>query len=151
MKKDVTRVAAVIPARMGSSRFPEKPLAPLLGRPTLEHVFRRALMCDRLDVVYVATCDEEISVAAEGFGASVIPTSAAHERASDRVAEAAESIEADIVVMIQGDEPLVTPRMIERAVAPLFDDEAVACVNLARRVTREEEYRDRNTIKVVAY
>ena len=149
MKKDVTRVAAVIPARMGSSRFPGKPLAPLLGRPMLEHVVRRALMCDRLDAVYVATCDGEIRIAAEGFGANVIPTSAAHERASDRVAEAAESIEADIVVMIQGDEPMITPPMIEAALAPMLRDPSVECVNLVRRVVSREEYADANTIKVV--
>ncbi|HEX8686947.1 MAG TPA: 3-deoxy-manno-octulosonate cytidylyltransferase [Pyrinomonadaceae bacterium] len=147
---DARRVVAVIPARMGSSRFPGKPLATLLGRPLVEHVYARASLCAALDAVYVATCDAEIRAAVEGFGGRVLMTSAAHERAGDRVAEAAEALEADVVVMIQGDEPMVTPRMIERAVAPLLDDESVACVNLARRVTREEEYLDRNTIKVVA-
>ena len=146
---DVRRVVAVIPARMGSSRFPGKPLAPLLGRPMIEHVVRRAAMCETLDAVYVATCDEEIRAAVEGFGGEVLMTSAAHERASDRVAEAAERFEAEVVVMIQGDEPLVTPRMIAAAVAPLFEDASVSCVNLARRVTKREEYFDRNTIKVV--
>ncbi len=144
------RVVAVIPARMGSSRFPGKPLAALLGRTMVEHVYARAAMCAGLDAVYVATCDPEIRAAVEAFGGRVLMTSAAHERASDRVAEAAEALEAEVVVMIQGDEPMVTPRMIERAVAALLGDERVACVNLARRVTREEEYRDRNTIKVVA-
>lgn len=143
------RVVAVIPARMGSSRFPGKPLAPLLGRPMLEHVVRRAAACDMLDAVYVATCDEEIRAVVEGFGGAVLMTSAAHERASDRVAEAAEAFEADVVVMIQGDEPMVTPAMIKAAVAPLREDPAVACVNLARRLTGREEYFDRNTIKVV--
>lgn len=143
------RVVAVIPARMGSTRFPGKPLAPLLGRPLVEHVVRRAAMCEQLDAVYVATCDEEIRAAVESFGGEVVMTSDAHERASDRVAEAAERFEAEVVVMIQGDEPLVTPRMIEAAVAPLFEDTSVSCVNLARRITRRVEYFDRNTIKVV--
>ena len=146
----VRRVVAVIPARMGSSRFPGKPLAPLMGRPMVEHVARRAAMCDILDAVYVATCDEEIRAAVEGFGGRVIMTSAAHERASDRAAEAAEGLEADVVVMIQGDEPLVTPCMIAAAVAPLFEDASVVCVNLARRIVRREEYLDPNTIKVVS-
>jgi 3-deoxy-manno-octulosonate cytidylyltransferase (CMP-KDO synthetase) len=145
----VVRVVAVIPARMGSSRFPGKPLAPLLGRPMIEHVFRRAAMCDRLDAVYVATCDEEIRAAVEGFGGAVLMTSDAHERASDRVAEAAEHVRADIVVMIQGDEPMSTPDMIAAAVAPLLEDSSVGCVNLARRIAGREEYLDRNTIKVV--
>ncbi|MDT5271255.1 MAG: 3-deoxy-manno-octulosonate cytidylyltransferase synthetase [Acidobacteriota bacterium] len=145
----VRRVVAVIPARMGSSRFPGKPLASLLGRPMIEHVVRRAGMCDLFDAVYVATCDEEIRMAVERFGGEVIMTSAAHERASDRVAEATAGLEAEIVVMIQGDEPMVTPAMIAAAVAPLFEDASVACVNLARRIDRREEYLDPNTIKVV--
>src|SRR5262249_17865386 len=102
-----------------------------------------------LDAVYVAPCDEEIRDVVVGFGASVIMTSVAHERASDRVAEAAETLEADIVVMIQGDEPMITPGMIASAVAPLIRGPSVACVNLTRRIVSREEYLDRNTIKVV--
>jgi 3-deoxy-manno-octulosonate cytidylyltransferase (CMP-KDO synthetase) len=149
LRSGAGRVVAVIPARMGSTRFPGKPLAPLLGRPMVEHVVRRAAMCNQLDAVYVATCDEEIRAAVESFGGEVIMTSNVHERASDRVAEAAERFEAEVVVMIQGDEPLVTPRMIAAAVAPLYEDASVSCVNLARRITRRDEYLDRNTIKVV--
>ena len=102
------RVVAVIPVRMGSSRFPGKPLAQLHGLPMIEHVFRRAQLCDQLDEVYVATCDDEIRAVAQGFGATVIMTSATHERATDRVAEAAEHFASDVVVMIQGDEPMIT-------------------------------------------
>ncbi|HEX6624890.1 MAG TPA: 3-deoxy-manno-octulosonate cytidylyltransferase [Pyrinomonadaceae bacterium] len=148
LRTDV-RVVAIIPARMGSSRFPGKPLAPLHGRPMIEHVVRRAVMCERLDAVYVATCDDEIRTAVEAWGGAVLMTSPAHERASDRVAEAAEHVEADIVVMIQGDEPMCTPDMIDAAVAPLLEDSSVGCVNLARRIASREEYLDRNTIKVV--
>jgi 3-deoxy-manno-octulosonate cytidylyltransferase (CMP-KDO synthetase) len=143
------RIIAIIPARMASTRFPGKPLAPLLGRPMVEHVFRRAAMCAELDAVYVATCDEEIRAAVAGFGGLALMTSAAHERASDRVAEAAEQVEADIVVMIQGDEPMITPDMIRAAVSPMLRDPSIACVNLARRIVRPEDYTDRNTIKVV--
>jgi len=149
VKRAMTRIVAVVPARMGSSRFPGKPLAPLLGRPLIEHVVRRASMCDQLAAVYVATCDEEIRAAVEGFGGTAVMTSAAHERASDRVAEAAERVEADIVVMIQGDEPMVTPGMIVAAVAPMLREPSLRCVNLARRIKSREEYLDRNTIKVV--
>jgi 3-deoxy-manno-octulosonate cytidylyltransferase (CMP-KDO synthetase) len=80
------RIVAVIPVRMVSSRFPGKPLALLHGLTMLEHVFQRAKLCSQLDDVYVATCDEEIRNTAEAFGAKVIMTSAAHERATDRVA-----------------------------------------------------------------
>jgi len=115
----------------------------------IEHVVRRATMCGLLDAVYVATCDEEIRGVVEGFGAPVLMTSATHERASDRVAEAAAALEADIVVMIQGDEPMITPGMIVSATAPLIRDPSVACVNLTRRIISREEYLDRNTVKVV--
>ena len=112
------RTVAVIPARMASTRFPGKPLALLHGLPMIEHVFRRVRLCDEVHEVYVATCDDEIRDVAEGFGAQVIMTSAAHERATDRVAEAAEQIAADIVVMVQGDEPMITPEIIEAALKP---------------------------------
>jgi 3-deoxy-manno-octulosonate cytidylyltransferase (CMP-KDO synthetase) len=143
------RIVAVIPARMGSTRFPGKPLAHIHGRPMIEHVVRRVAMCERLDAVHVATCDAEIRDAVESFGGSVIMTSAAHERASDRVAEAAQAIDADIVVMVQGDEPMVVPAMIAEAIAPMLADETIGCVNLARRITDPAELADRNTIKVV--
>lgn len=144
------RVVAVVPARMGSSRFPGKPLAPILGRPMLEHVVRRAGMCDRLDAVHVATCDDEIRLAAEALGVRAIMTSPAHERASDRVAEAAGQLDADIVVMIQGDEPMIVPSMIDAALAPMLADRSIGCVNLAHRIDRYEDYVDPNTIKVVS-
>jgi 3-deoxy-manno-octulosonate cytidylyltransferase (CMP-KDO synthetase) len=134
---------------MGSSRFPGKPLASILGRPMIEHVVRRAAMCDLLDGVYVATCDQEIRAAVEAFGGKVLMTSAVHERASDRVAEAAEHLIADIVVMIQGDEPMITPEMIVASVTPMLGDSSIQCVNLVRRIVSEQEYLDPNTIKVV--
>jgi 3-deoxy-manno-octulosonate cytidylyltransferase (CMP-KDO synthetase) len=135
---------------MGSSRFPGKPLASLHGLSMIEHVFRRAKLCSQLDEVYVATCDAEIQTAAEAFGASVIMTSATHERATDRVAEAIEHIAADIIVMVQGDEPMITPEMIETALAPIRSDPAIACVNLVHRIASRQELTDPNTIKVVA-
>lgn len=139
----------MLPARMGSSRFPGKPLAPLLGRPMLEHVYRRVALCGALDAVYVATCDIEIARAAEAFGAPAIMTSDTHERASDRVAEAAESLDADVVVMVQGDEPMTTPDMVAAALDPFTSGDEVRCVNLVAPIADEEDFRDPNTIKVV--
>jgi 3-deoxy-manno-octulosonate cytidylyltransferase (CMP-KDO synthetase) len=135
---------------MASSRFPGKPLASLHGLPMIEHVFRRACLCSQLDEVYIATCDDEIRDAALGFGAPVIMTSNTHERATDRVAEAAEHFSTDIVVMIQGDEPMITPEMIETALDPIRRDPATTCVNLVHRIQSRQEYIDPNTIKVVA-
>lgn len=115
----------------------------------IEHVYRRAKRCGSLAEVYIATCDEEIATAARRFGAKVAMTSPAHERASDRVAEAARSLKADIVVMIQGDEPMIQPEMIEAALQPFGTDPAVVCSNLAAPIRTEAEFRDPNTIKVV--
>ena len=143
------KTIAVIPARMGSSRFPGKPLIPILGMSMIEHVYRRVSLCEQLDATIIATCDEEIRQAAEGFGAPVIMTSAAHERASDRVAEAVQNLDADIIVMVQGDEPMIYPDMIDAAVAPFRTDDSIGCVNLSRRIESEEEYESPNTIKVV--
>jgi 3-deoxy-manno-octulosonate cytidylyltransferase (CMP-KDO synthetase) len=142
-------IVAVIPARLGSSRFPGKPLAPILGRPMIEHVFCRARLCDKLDAVYVATCDEEIRNVVEAFGGPVIMTSPSHERASDRIAEAAKTLAAEIIVMIQGDEPMITPEMINAALGAMVDDPSPLCVNLIQRIDSLEEYLDPNTIKVV--
>ena len=144
------KIAAVIPVRMGSSRFPGKPLTPINGRTMVEHVFRRVALCQRLDAgVYVATPDEEIARAVERFGGQVIMTSPSHQRASDRVAEASEQLDVDIVVMIQGDEPLVTPEMVELSFQPLLHDQTIFCTNLTKRIESLEEFQDRNTIKVV--
>ena len=145
----MSRIVGVIPARMGSSRFPGKPLARILGLPMIEHVYRRARLCALLDDTIVAACDDAIKSAAEHFGATVIMTSAQHERATDRTAEAVDGFEADIVVMIQGDEPLIAPSMIEEALTPLLKDAGVCCVNLAHEITSESDYVDRNTVKVV--
>ncbi|MDJ0816001.1 MAG: 3-deoxy-manno-octulosonate cytidylyltransferase [Desulfobacterales bacterium] len=144
------KIVAVIPARMGSSRFPGKPLANLLGRPMIEHVYRRTAMCPVLDDVFVATCDQEIMDSVKNFGGKAIMTSSSHQRASDRVAEAAADFSADIIVMIQGDEPMTYPQMIEASLAPLRNgDKQIACVNLTARIQTEAEFTDPNTIKVV--
>lgn len=143
------KTIAVIPARMGSSRFPGKPIAPILGRPMIEHIYKRVAMSKSLHATYIATCDEEIRQVAEAFGAPVIMTADTHERASDRVAEAVSLLDADLVVMVQGDEPMTHPDMIDTAVAPFRDDATLECVNLVRRIEHEADYLDANTIKVV--
>lgn len=143
-------VVCIIPARMGSSRFPGKPLAPILGLPMIEHVYRRCRMSTAVEAVHVATCDVEIQRAVQAFGGSAIMTLSSHERASDRVAEAARHLTADIVVMVQGDEPMVHPDMLDESVRPMLADETIACVNLQARIAETADVLDRNTIKVVA-
>jgi 3-deoxy-manno-octulosonate cytidylyltransferase (CMP-KDO synthetase) len=148
------RTIGVIPARMGSSRFPGKPLATIGGIPMLGHVYLRSRMNSRLDGVYIATCDEEIRRYALEIGAECIMTSPLHERASDRTAEAAHLIERrsgtaiDVVVMIQGDEPMIHPAMIDEALAPFLVDPAVQVANLMAPLD-EAEWHNPNAIKVV--
>lgn len=119
---------------MGSSRFPGKPIAKILGRPMIEHIYKRVAMSKSLDATYIATCDEEIRQVAESFGAPVIMTADTHERASDRVAEAVTQLDADLIVMVQGDEPMTHPDMIDTAVAPFRDDPQLGCVNLVKKL-----------------
>lgn len=143
------KTIAVIPARMGSTRFPGKPIAQILGRPMIEHIYKRVAMSKSLHATYIATCDEAIREVAEGFGAPVIMTSDIHQRASDRVAEAVVYLDADLIVMVQGDEPMTHPDMIDAAVAPFKTDSKLGCVNLVRKIDQEADYLDPNTIKVV--
>jgi 3-deoxy-manno-octulosonate cytidylyltransferase (CMP-KDO synthetase) len=141
-------VDAVIPVRMDSTRYPGKPLVDIEGISMVEHVYRRTKMSDVVDGTYVATPDEEIRDAAEEFGAEVIMTGA-HDRATDRVAEAAESLDGEIVIVMQGDEPLVYPEMIDAAVRPMLEDESIDCVNLGKEIADEADFRDPNNVKVV--
>ncbi len=143
------KTVAVLPARMGSTRFPGKPLAQILGRPMIEHCYRRVRMARGLHEVIVATCDQEIFDAVRAFGGEAAMTSPKHQRASDRVAEVAEKLAADLIVMVQGDEPMVTPAMVEAAIQPFEQDIDLQCVNLTQKIETEEEFQDPNTIKVV--
>lgn len=147
-------VIGIIPARMASSRFPGKPLAEINGIPMIGHVYFRSKMSKMMDEVYIATCDQEVMDYAGSIGAKAVMTKDTHERASDRVAEAMMKVEAEIggkveiVVMIQGDEPMLYPEMIEQAVRPLLDDKAIMVSNLIAPLTREEQD-DPNEVKVV--
>lgn len=148
-------IIGVIPARMASSRFPGKPLAKILGLPMLGHVYFRSRMSKILDEIYIATCDREIADYANSLGARAIMTADTHERASDRTAEAMLKIESEtssrtgIVVMIQGDEPMVFPEMIDAAVQPLISDEQIMVSNLMAPLKTREEHEDPNEVKVV--
>lgn len=140
---------AVIPARMGSSRFPGKPLALLHGRTMLEHVYKRTALCPKLTDTVVATCDAEIADAVAAFGGRAVMTSDTHERASDRIAEAADNLDGDIFVLVQGDEPMTHPDMIGQALTPFESGDSIGCVNLTTRIKDKDEFCDPNTIKVV--
>jgi len=149
------KIIGIIPARMDSSRFPGKPMAKIHGVPMIGHCYFRAKMCSELDEVYVATCDQVIADYIESIGGSAIMTLDSHERATDRTAEAMLKVEkslgeeVDIVVMVQGDEPMVTPKMVSESIAPLRSDSNVNVVNLAAHMKTIEEFNDPNEVKVV--
>jgi 3-deoxy-manno-octulosonate cytidylyltransferase (CMP-KDO synthetase) len=144
------KVVGIIPARMASSRFPGKPLAPIHGLPMIEHVHQRARLAKSLDDVVVATCDREIVAAAQRFGARAIMTAPTHERGTDRVAEAARSLDADVIVNVQGDEPMLDPAMLDLVVQPLLEDRTVRVSNLVRPLARTEAaISDPNVVKAV--
>ena len=148
-------IIAIIPARMGSSRFPGKPLAKILDMPMIGHVYFRSKMSKTLDEVYIATCDKEIEDYAKSIGARCIMTKNTHERASDRTAEAMLKVEeqtgkkVDVVVMVQGDEPMVFPEMIDMAIKPMLDNPSIIAVNLMAPIKSIEEHNDPNCPKVV--
>ena len=148
-------IIAIIPARMASSRFPGKPMSKILGTPMIGHVYFRTKMCTLLSETYVATCDQNIFDYIVSIGGKAVMTADTHERASDRTAEAMLKIESetghktDIVVMVQGDEPMLIPDMIEQAVKPLLDDSTINVVNLMAKIETVEEFEDPNEVKVV--
>lgn len=148
-------ILAVIPARMGSSRFPGKPMAKILGKPMIGHVYGRVSKSPLLSKTVVATCDHEIYDYIKSIGGNAVMTADTYERASDRCAEAILKLESeydcryDIVVMVQGDEPMTHPDMIDEAVQPMLKDPTIKVVNLLGKIVDKEEFEDRNCIKVV--
>lgn len=151
------KTVGIIPARMAASRFPGKPLYPILGKPMIEHVHARAAMFDGWDALVVATCDDEIREASETRGYRVIMTGDHHTRALDRVAEAATKLDLpggladdDVVVCVQGDEPMLEPEMIREVVRPIHERPDVGCTVLAMEIHDEQLWRNPDIVKLVA-
>ncbi len=148
------KILAIIPARMDSTRFPGKPLALIQGIPMIGHIYKRTVMCDDLTDTYVATCDQVIMDYIQSIGGKAVMTKNTHERCTDRCSEALLKIEEmnktkyDCVVIIQGDEPLVTPTMISTAVN-VFKANNSDVVNLMKEIEFDEDYTDANEVKVV--
>jgi 3-deoxy-manno-octulosonate cytidylyltransferase (CMP-KDO synthetase) len=142
-------VTVVIPARMASSRFPGKPLVHILDLPMVEHVRRRALLAPDVDTVVVATCDTSIHDAIVGYGGAAIMTADTHERCTDRVEEAMRHLPDGIVVMVQGDEPLLVPDAITQVARPLRERPDVVCTNLLSPLESDEDLANVNIVKAV--
>jgi 3-deoxy-manno-octulosonate cytidylyltransferase (CMP-KDO synthetase) len=142
-------ITIVIPARMASSRYPGKPLVSIMGLPLIEHVRKRALLAKEAKLVVVATCDTAIMDAVEAAGGKAIMTKNTHERCTDRIEEAMETLPGDIVVMVQGDEPLLMPEAITAVLAPLLADPTLPIVNLLSALESADDYTNQNIVKAV--
>jgi 3-deoxy-manno-octulosonate cytidylyltransferase (CMP-KDO synthetase) len=142
------RTIAVIPARFESKRLPGKPLADIHGKTLIEHVYRRAAQATRVTRVVVATDDERILDAVAGFGGEAVMTSVEHPSGSDRIAEAVADIDVDLVVNVQGDEPLIAPQAIDEAVR-LAEETPGAIVTLKNAILDRQTLLDHNAVKVV--
>jgi 3-deoxy-manno-octulosonate cytidylyltransferase (CMP-KDO synthetase) len=142
-------VVAIIPARYGSTRFPGKALALIRDKPMIQWVYERSRLSRLVTRVIVATDDARILRAVEAFGGEAVMTSASHQTGTDRIAEVARSVKADIVVNVQGDEPLIHPDMIDQAVRPLVDDPAIPMGTVCRKILDRNTAFDPNVVKVV--
>jgi 3-deoxy-manno-octulosonate cytidylyltransferase (CMP-KDO synthetase) len=154
MQGVVVKVVAIVPARLAASRFPGKPMALITGMPMIGHCWHRTRITSGVEETYVATCDREIFDYIESLGGKAIMTSTKHNRATDRTGEALFAAEkdlghkADVVIMMQGDEPLIMPDAIA-SLLPAFDDPQVEISNLMGEFKTEEAFLSKNTVKVV--
>jgi len=146
---DKPRVIGVIPARYGSMRLPAKPLVKLLDKPLVQWVYERATKASLLNKVIVATDDERIQKVVNEFGGEAVLTSVEIPSGSDRVAIVAAQVEGDIFVNIQGDEPLISPEMIDEAVTVLLNSSDIEVATLAKQIENADDLFDPNVVKVV--
>ncbi|HSJ95967.1 MAG TPA: 3-deoxy-manno-octulosonate cytidylyltransferase, partial [Myxococcota bacterium] len=142
------RAVGVIPARFAATRFPGKPLAPIAGKPLVQRVWEGARAAKRLERVLIATDDERIAAACRRFGAEAVLTAAHHPTGTDRIAEAAAGLDADVVVNVQGDEPLIEGYVIDAALAALDEDPGAALSTVAHPA-EPEDLDDPNRVKLV--
>jgi len=143
------KILGVIPARFSSTRFPGKVLALIAGKTMLQHVYERAALSTYLSSILIATDDERVYSAAKNFGARVRMTRSDHLSGTDRVAEAASAVDAEIVVNIQGDEPLIDPAAIDAAILPMVHEPELVMGTLKKRIEDAREITDPNVVKVV--
>ncbi len=143
------KVTAIIPARYGSTRFPGKPLALINGLPMIQHVCQRVNNAKMVDRVIVATDDVRIVAVVNDFGGEVVLTRDDHPTGTDRLAEVAAQIESELIVNVQGDEPLIDPRMVDQAIVPLLENRQIQMGTLASRIDQVADFYNPNVVKVV--
>lgn len=145
----MSRVVVVIPARYGATRLPGKPLVMLAGKPMIQRVYERAKLAQRADQVIVATDDERILKAVEGFGGEARMTRTDHRTGTERVAEVAAHVAGDVFVNVQGDEPLLDPAAVDRAVSSLLEEPQAPISTVATPVKTPGDIMDPNVVKTV--
>ena len=138
----------IIPARYASSRLPGKPLVDINGKTMLEHVYRRALISDVFFRIIIATDDKRIYEAAEKFGAEAAMTREDHPNGTSRAAEIASAIDTDYVINIQGDEPMLDPRLLRELADGIAADESADSATACMEITDEEDINNPNIVKV---
>ena len=143
------KITAVIPARFASTRFEGKALADIMGKPMVQHVYERTSQASLVSEVIVATDDERIAAAVRAFGGRAEMTSRDHETGTDRLAEVAAKLASDIIVNVQGDEPLIEPEMIDEAIMPLTLDPSIVMGTLKSRIRTLHDFLSPNVVKVV--
>ncbi|MBI5787800.1 MAG: 3-deoxy-manno-octulosonate cytidylyltransferase [Candidatus Schekmanbacteria bacterium] len=143
------KAVAIIPARYASSRFPGKPLAIIAGRPMIQWVYERTQKAGLLDETIVATDDERILKAVQDFGGKAVMTSPAYRNGSERIAEVAAGLDAQVIVNVQGDEPAIEPAMIDQAIAPLLKDKNIPVSTLKTPIENAAELISPHVVKVV--
>lgn len=148
MNIEKQKIIGVIPARFESSRFRGKILADICGKPMVQHVYERSLKSELLDDLYIATDDIKVKARVEAFGGKAIMTGVHHQTGTDRIAECIEKIPGDIIVNIQGDQPIIDCKMIDEAVLPMINNQSILMSTLKREI-EEDEYNDINVVKVV--
>lgn len=143
------KITAIIPARYASTRFPGKALAEIGGKPMIQHVYERTMKASLVSSVIIATDDERIQQAVVGFGGVCCMTRPDHETGTDRLAEVAGGLDADIIVNVQGDEPLIVPEMIDQAIRPFLTEQSLSMGTLKSRIRCLHDFLSPNVVKVV--
>lgn len=143
------KVTAIIPARYASSRLKGKVLLTIADKPMIQHVYERTKKASLVNNVIVATDDRKIFDVVEGFAGNAAMTSPLHRTGTDRIAEVADNMDAEIIVNVQGDEPLIEPEMIDAVVRPLLENPDLVITTLKKKITNEGELKDPNIVKVV--
>lgn len=145
-----SRTLVAIPARWGSTRFPGKPLHLIAGKPLVQHVWERCQECRQIDDVIIATDDERIAEAAASFGARAVLTSPDHPSGTDRIAESAKSFpDHRVIINVQGDEPLISPALIDELARTMRDDPGVKMITAAAPIHDQAQISDPNVVKVI--